>query len=76
MGKSAQSVDGLAYPPRTVRSPTGELLGTYFPSTRRVRLQDGRIFAVGAAGLVQDGLEIFGVLDVGSLVIRPLEVNK
>lgn len=76
MGKNAQSVDGFDYPPRTLRSPTGELLGTYFPATRRVRLHDGRMLLVGAADLVRVGSEIFGVLDVDSLVIRPLEVNK
>jgi hypothetical protein len=68
MGSTAKDFKSFVNPPRSIRNHGGQVVGIYFSSTRRLRLNSGLLTEVAANGVVRAGTRILGRLELDRLV--------
>jgi hypothetical protein len=71
MGRNAKDVDIFCEVPHSVRNRQGAVVGIYFPTSHRLRLNSGRLAEVDSNGCVMSATGEVGRLDFESYVAEP-----
>jgi hypothetical protein len=70
MGYSAKRMNPLLYSPRNVWDDKGKLIGTYFPTTKAIRLMGGDLLQVDSSDNVRRPDGEVAVLDRHTFVLK------
>ena len=69
MGRSTKKIDPLVSPPRNVWDRSGHLMGTFFPTSKLLRLQDGEVLHIDSHNRIRKSNGSTAVLNLDTFVI-------